>query len=166
MPRAEKESYIIEYGKRNHIDKDSLLVVKEEFLNIPNYGMLNKLLLFDSNGYYIDVFINSADPKCKGNSLSAISGFGKETFFPRDSNLTFIKESMKWQYLSTKIDYDLNKKNQTDYTVIYYWNTFLGKYLNCEHVEEIKDRIRKNSSVTFDFILINEDFREGMEVKY
>lgn len=165
MPRPEKESVIFNYGLKNNIKSDSLLVVKEEVLSSPKYGLINRLLLFDSNGYAIDVFTNSEDPNCKGNSLTAIKGFGKETFYPRDSSLTFEKEASKWQYLINKKNYNLNEKKHTDYTVVYYWNTFLGKYLNQEHIIEIKDRIKNNTSVTFDFILINEDFREGMIVK-
>ncbi len=162
MPRAETNQTIYRNGACVKIDSTALLVVKEEILGMPHYGLINKLALFDSAGYSIDVFTNSENPKCKSNSLSAIIGFGKVTYFPRDSTLTFDKEASRWEYLHSKTPYQLSAKNKCDYTVVYYWNSFTGKYMNQEHVREIQASIDKNPYIRFDLILVNEDYREGM----
>ncbi len=162
MPRLEANHTIYQSGKTIKIDSTELLVVKEEIFNARHYGLINKLALFDSAGYSIDVFTNSENPQCKSNSLSAIMGFGKVSYFPRDSNLTFSKEASRWEYLHSKTPYKLASKKNCDYTVVYYWNSFTGKYLNHEHILEIQASIDKNPDIRFDLILVNEDYREGM----
>lgn len=161
-PRIVTNEYIYSYGKINGIDSVQLIVKSDEFLIKNPIGEANKLLLFDENGYYIDVFTNSEDPNCKANVLNLIKVVGPQTYFPRDSSQTLFKESSNWQILSTKENYDLKNKLHSNYTIVYYWNTFLGKYRNQDYIKIIKESISENKSIIIDLILVNQDLREGI----
>ncbi|MFM2285235.1 MAG: hypothetical protein RLZZ543_732 [Bacteroidota bacterium] len=166
MPRYESNEVIINYAKLNEIDENSLITLSDSSLENQKNRNYNELLIFDNNGYFIDVMSQAEDPRCHASLYSSIGAFGDTTYFPRDSSITISKVSSEWIYLKSKKPYLIKDQKQSLYTVVYYWNTFTGKQENQENVKSIKAQMEKNKAVKIDLILVNEDYREGVILKY
>ena len=160
-PRLETDESIYKRGKELGIESDKVLTYKDSaFLKIKRFSS-NSLYIYDKEGYYLKIQETSEDPKCGGSLLKALEGLGKITYFPRDSNKTIVNERSLWQNLETKSDFIELGPNKHDYTVVYYWNTFISSKKNRKDIEDIKSNISKNKSVNFQLILVNQDLRRS-----
>jgi hypothetical protein len=160
-PRLESDESILKRGKELGIEADKVLAYKDSaFLKIKRYTS-NSLYVYDKEGYYLKIQENSENPKCGGSMLKALAGLGSATYFPRDSSKTIANERGLWQKLQTKEAFTESSSNKHDYTVVYYWNLFTSLKSNIEDIEDIKNNIAKNKSVTFKVILVNQDLRSS-----
>ena len=160
-PRLETDESIFKRGNELGIEPDKVIAYKDSaFLKIKRYSS-NSLYIFDKEGYYLKIKEVSEDPKCGGSMFKAMEGLGPITYFPRDSNKTISSEMSLWQNLQTKSAYKDLSPNKYDYTVVYYWNLFVGLKKNRKNIEEIKSNISKNKSVNFHLILVNQDLRRS-----
>ena len=160
-PRLETDESIFKRGNDLGIDADKVIAYKDSaFLKIKRYSS-NSLYIFDKEGYYLKIKETSEDPKCGGSMFKAMEGLGPITYFPRDSNKTISLEMSLWQNLQTKSAYTELSPNKHDYTIVYYWNLFIGLKKNRKNIEEIKSNISKNKSVNFRLILVNQDLRRS-----
>ena len=166
MPRYETHEAIINYAKFNEIEPDKLIALSDSSLRNQQRHRFNELMIFDSNGYFIDVMSQAEDPRCHASLYTSIGAFGETTYFPRDSSILLSKVAADWIYLISGKPYLLKNKAPSNYTVVYSWNTFMGKNANQENVKYIKSLIDKNKTVKIDLILVNEDYREGVILKY
>lgn len=166
MPRFETNEAIYRYAKLNDIEENSLIALSDSSLKNQKSRNYNELLIFDNNGYFIDVMSQAEDPSCHASLYTSIGAFGETTYFPRDSSKTLSNCSSDWIYLKSGKPYSIDKKPVSQYTVVYYWNTFMGKHENLENVQSIKAQMEKNKTVIIDLILVNEDYREGVILKY
>ena len=165
MPRYEPNEVIINYAKLNGLEGSNIIALSDSVIINQKTRNFNELMIFDNNGYFIDVMSQAEDPRCHASLFTSIGAFGETTYFPRDSAITLSKIAADWIYLTSGKPYQLKDKVPSNYTVVYFWNTFMGKNENQENVTYIKSLIDKNKEVKIELLLVNEDYREGVILK-
>jgi hypothetical protein len=160
-PEIETMESIKKYGAKWNIKADSIYLLKDDYVLTQLSRPSNELLLFDNEGYSIDLTKVGEDPRCGSNIYGLYRGLGKITYAKRDSSRTLLNEIQKAFHLETNAQLELDTKN--DYFIVFYWNCFMGKERNKEEIVLLKKVIAENPRIKTQLILINSDMYEGVD---
>jgi hypothetical protein len=162
QPEVESFESIKAHAKKWDINQDSVFIMKEDYVLSRFSGTnINQKLLFDKNGYSIDLTKVWKKAECKGNIYALLKGLGKVTYAERDSS-TLLKETIdKAFHLNTKKEPVIDFTN--DYYIVFYWNCFMGPDKNKNEIELLRKYIAENPRIKTQLILINSDMYEGVD---
>lgn len=118
----------------------------------------SKWELFDRNGNLI-IPLDTNVKHCNGYTHNFFQNL-QDKNFEIDKQINFHQDTLLLNgltYLNGR-EYLFQKKNDTDYLLVIYWSTFMGKYstdlLNLEKIA------KNNSSVSIETLVINMDFKK------
>lgn len=124
---------------------------------------LNKSLLFDKNGFYMDYSPDFENPKCKQNVVLTIRQLDTLSYIPRDSTKKLWNEITMWHHFAVKDSVKASEFEKADYYLVVYWNAFSDRSNNKERVAAITNAIQSNQKAKIKLILVNQDFRYDMD---
>lgn len=164
MPQIETFESIKQYAEKWDIEESNIFLLNADYLNENYSGPSNKILLFDKNGYSIDLTLVGEDPRCGGNIYGFMKGLGKQTYAQRDSLVIMNKITENTFHIDHKKSVIIDQSS--DYHILFYWNCFMGKERNKGEIEMLKEAIAGNSTIKTQLILVNKDRYEGAEWKF
>lgn len=142
--------------------------LQNSFMSRDEYGFtlflerLNKSLLFDKNGFYMDYSPDFENPKCKQNVVLTIRQLDTLSYIPRDSTKKLSNEITMWHHFAVKDSVKASEFENADYYLVVYWNAFSDRSNNKERVAAITNAIQANRKAKIKLILVNQDLRYDM----
>lgn len=142
--------------------------LKNSYMSRDEFGFtmllerLNKSLLFDKNGFYMDYSPDFENPKCKQNVVLTIRQLDTLSYIPRDSTKKLSNEITMWHHFAVKDSVKASEFENADYYLVVYWNAFSDRSNNEERVATITNAIQSNRKVKIKLLLVNQDLRYDM----
>lgn len=162
QPEIESFESIKNYANKWQVNQDSIYLVKEDYtLSMFSGPKINQKLLFDKNGYSIDLTKVWKKADCKGNIYTLLKGLGKITYAERDSTMLLTETINQAFHIDSKIAPPLD--SESDYYVVFYWNCYMGPENNKSEIETLRKYIAENTRIKTQLILINSDMYEGVD---
>jgi hypothetical protein len=168
QPRVESIENIEKLLLEANVQSEVLLGTRFEKIEYVLNHKASEDILFDRNGYMIKYNSQFANESCNGNISKLLPSLPKITYYERDSSLTINNESENWEIIKGKKGQNISKEIELgtyDYFLISYWNLFSGKPNHIKRISRLKEDLEKNQQVKIKHLLINQDFREGMDIE-